>query len=974
MDNAKLILATLFLLTAQSVTGDCNFTKEMETPEECIGFYECSETVGDLTEVVKDWDCVRVEQRLYCDNNGHICQYMNRPLDNYWLKIKVVNTSDNIDDIHRNIYGLSQHILTMTLKNGNTTFIPNELYNLPKLSSLDISHNKINSINLLLSLKMENLIIFNASFNIISELEKVSFESYKTGSNITIIDLSHNAITIIPDNYFSKFSNLLHLNISYNNINSFTVLTFEGLTQLETLYLSYNNIKTVDINLARFSNLKELTLDNNDLSSLEENNFKMLSNLIKLNLSFNKIFFIDDFSFRKMINLQSLQLNSNNITMISKSMFIDNAALQQVDISNNQIHTIDPFSFRGTNITQCNFRNNALTMLNDKSIFYGIKVKELDLSVSNIITLGENIFIELHPELLKLNLSFDCITHIHENSFRYLALLTELDLSNNKLLDLDFDMSDLKSLTSFNVENNQIREITKTSFRRLKSLFKVNLSKNSIEEIEIFSFHDLEAVRVLDLSNNSLPGVIAPYTFQGLSLTFELRLMHSKLTSLQDAAFFGMTALTVLNASYGDVKVLEYNVFNGTNIWTLDLSHNCLEMFKVNNSYLKYMAVIYLNDNKIENVSNDTFHGLTNLLKINLDDNYILQITVGAFSSLHKLSSLHISSNPDMILDASVFSNMALRDVNLQNIWKPFSFSNARNVSMQKLDLSFSNITKANSIMIYKIKNIETLLLTSNHIRYVDRYSFQNLSSLTFLDLSNNMISTIQAGSFTGTRALSILNLCNNNLVSLIFGVFDGLPALQVLNLTSNALKSFQGRLFHNSHKLSIISLDDNMIEDIDFHEVKEAAIRKITIGGNLIPCDCLVKAKKYNFDGVTVTSEKLNFHVENVDGISCKGSQMDSKTDYQQFDSGNIKEIVKNHTHTEEGQFLGMTNLKNINYQLDALKSAIYFEASCLLIIVCLLLGIVSFVYVKFRSKLIKTYNLSSRRRLTESTVEMEL
>ncbi|XP_063366000.1 toll-like receptor 6 [Cydia amplana] len=863
----------------------------------------------------------------------------------------------------------------MTLNDGNTTFIPSELYNLPKLSSLDISHNKINSINLLLSLKMENLIIFNASFNVISELEKESFESYKIGSNITIIDLSHNAITTIPDNYFSKFSNLLHLNMSYNKINSLTVVTFEGLTQLETLFLSYNNIKTIDINLARFSNLKELTLDNNDLSSLEENNFKMLTSLIKLNLSFNKIVFIEDSSFQKMINLQNLQLNSNNITTISKSMFINNAALQQVDISNNQIHTIDPFSFRGTNITLCNFRNNALTILNDKSIFCGIKVKELDLSVSNISTLGEYLFFELQSELLKLNLSFNCITHVHENSFRDLAVLSELDLSNNKLLNLDFNLSDLKSLKSFNIENNQIRKISKTTFRCLKSLLKVNFSKNSIEEIEIFSFHDLEKVQVLDLSNNNLSGVVAPYTFQGLSLTFELRLMYSDLTSLQDAAFFGMTALTLLNASHGDVKVLGYNVFNGTTIWTLDLSHNLLIIFRVNNSFLKHLVEIYLNNNKIENISNETFHGLTNLKKIHLDNNYIMQITVRAFSGLHKVSSLHISSNTDMMLDTSMFSNMALRDVNLQNTWKPFSFSNATNVSIEMLDLSMCNISRAKSIMIYKIKKIETLLLRSNHISYVDRYSFQNLSSLTFLDLSNNMISIIQAGAFVGTRALSILNLYNNNLVSLKFGVFDGLPTLQVLNLTSNALKSFQGRLFHNSHKLSIISLDDNMIEDIDFHEVKAAAIQKITIGGNLIPCDCLVNAKKNNFEGVSVTSEKLKFHVENVDGISCKGSQihLDSKTYYQQIDSGNRKEMANNES-TEEIHFLGTKILKVLNNQLDALKFAMYFEASCLLIISCLLLGIISFTYVKFRSKLVKTYSLSSRRRLTESTVEIEL
>ncbi|XP_073953269.1 uncharacterized protein isoform X2 [Choristoneura fumiferana] len=948
-------VVVIMLLSTQSVQADCTLNGDYDG-RLCVGNYTCYYTIDDPASEIRHWGC---RERLISFG-----EYRRTHTMDYVLNIRINSLLFGYN-YYTNILEYSDHIITISANKGTWMTIPNELFDLTQLLSLDVSHNHINMFDSSRIHVLEKLVVFNASFNSISELQKDS----EIDSQLSVIDLSHNAISVIPDNYFKNFPNLIHLNMSHNEIKTFSILTFEGVADLETLHLSNNKIEKIGMYFARFQNLKELSLDYNELSFIDETSFKIMSKLVKLNLSFNKIISFDDSCFQSMIGLEKLQLNDNMIKMVSKSMFINNNKLQILDLSGNNITVIESYTFKGKYITQLSLNDNSITGLLDKSILAGINADTFDFSGNNISSLGPDLFTDSHLQLRLLNFSMNSISEIHYNTFRTLGFLVSLDLSNNRLQNLQFDFSDLNSLAIFEARNNLIEKITKDTFKHVKSLQHIDLSNNLITDIDIFSFKGLEHLFELDLSNNHLSSIIATNTFSGLSATRFLKLKYSKITTIEDGAFYGLTSLMYLNMSHGDLQVLNFNVFNYTgSIWTLDLSHNKIEAFQVNNSDLQYLTDLQLNNNQIEIITNQTFTGLKRLQQLNLNNNNIQRIDSGALNNLFSLSNLILSSNVDMVLDSSIFLNSSLTEVSIHNVWKPFDFANAKNLSILNLDLSSCNITDIGTLRLVKVEKLKKLLLNSNKIRIIDKNSFQNLSDLFFLDLSDNLITSITPGSFVSAKDIDVLNLSNNNLQSLQFGIFDGLASLNVLDLSRNSLHSFNGNIFHNSHRISVIYLDNNMLDTIDLNEISSAGIPEISIGYNLISCDFLVKSKKRGFFGVVVTTEIKEFHSENVDGISCKGSNFD---DNQQ---NNYTEKLTKATNSEQVPYSGSFNSQIIVNKLSDLKSVLYFEASCLLIVVVLLVTVVSFVYNKSRGKLVRSYSLNSRRHLTGSAMEMEL
>lgn len=935
--------------------ADCVLVGEYNG-ELCIGNYTCLYGIEDPSSEIRHWSC---RQRRISFSG-----YRRTQTVDYALNINIIDLLPLNDDDYTNILEYSDHIINISANKGPWKTIPNEFFDFNNLIRLDVSQNQINIFDASKIHFLEKLNVFNGSFNAISELRKDS----KIDSKLSIIDLSHNVISVIPDNYFENFPNLIHLNMSHNEIKSFSILTFEGLADLETLHLSYNKIDKIGMYFARFQNLKELSLDHNELSSVDEISFKIMSKLVKLNLSFNKIISIDDSSFQSMVDLEMLQLNDNVLKTISRSMFINNNKLRVLDLSGNNITGIESYSFKGKYITQLSLHDNLITGLLDKSIIAGINALSFNFSGNNITSLGPDLFTDSHLQLQSVNLSMNLISEINYNTFRNLGFLVSLDLSNNRLQSLHFDFSDLSSLVIFKARNNLIGKITRDSFKDVKTLQSIDLSNNLITEIDIFSFIDLKHVSYLDLSNNHLPSTITTNTFSGLSETSALVLQYSKINTIEDGAFNGMAALIYLNVSHSDIQVLNFNTFNYTgSISTLDLSHNRMKEFRVNNSDLQSLIELHLNDNQIDIITNQTLMGLKSLQQLYLNNNNILQIDSAALNNLLSLTDLTLSSNVDMMLDLSIFSNLSLTEVLIHDVWKPFDFGNAKNVSISTLDLSSCNITDVGALRLARVDKLKKLLLNSNKIRIIDKHSFQNLTNLYFLDLSDNLITSITPGSFVSVQDIDVLNLSNNNLQSLQFGTFDGLANLKILNLSSNSLRGLSGNIFHNSNKLSIIYLDNNMLDTEDFYDISSAGMSEISIGHNLISCDTLVSSKKHGLVKVKVTTATKEFHLENVDGISCVGS---NSGDNQQNDTAKLT----NEKATVQVPNTSSFNSEIIVNKLSDLKSVLYFEASCLFIVVVLLVAVASFVYSKSRSKLVRSYSLNSRRHLTGSAMEMEL
>uniref|UniRef100_A0A1A9WUH6 LRRCT domain-containing protein n=1 Tax=Glossina brevipalpis TaxID=37001 RepID=A0A1A9WUH6_9MUSC len=155
-------------------------------------------------------------------------------------------------------------------------------------------------------------------------------------------------------------------------------------------------------------------------------------------------------------------------------------------------------------------------------------VQILDLSYNDIRQVDENSFKNFHL-LRYLNLSYNALHTISLETFNNLYLLYDLDLSYNRLEQLDERLLERNpnlfklnlegnklmslpaqpmlrsfSLHSLNLRNSQLNFVDKELFRNLPNLQVLDLSLNLLINLEVEAFNSLPALKHLELNENPL--------------------------------------------------------------------------------------------------------------------------------------------------------------------------------------------------------------------------------------------------------------------------------------------------------------------------------------------------------------------------------------------------------------------------------------------------------------------------------------
>ncbi|KAM8930993.1 amphoterin-induced protein 3 [Pelodytes ibericus] len=128
------------------------------------------------------------------------------------------------------------------------------------------------------------------------------------------LDLSHNAISHLHNNWLLDLPRLYILRLSHNEIRALPARAFHNATSLRHLDLSSNCLEHIHEGLFQhLYNLEELLLYKNSIKHVDDGAFTRLSNIQKIYLSWNKL---TRFSFSSMQNLtnpnlRTLDLSSN---------------------------------------------------------------------------------------------------------------------------------------------------------------------------------------------------------------------------------------------------------------------------------------------------------------------------------------------------------------------------------------------------------------------------------------------------------------------------------------------------------------------------------------------------------------------------------------------------------------------------------------------------------------------------------------
>uniref|UniRef100_A0A7E4VPJ6 TIR domain-containing protein n=1 Tax=Panagrellus redivivus TaxID=6233 RepID=A0A7E4VPJ6_PANRE len=382
-------------------------------------------------------------------------------------------------DLERNdlaqIVELPAGLLHLNLAHNKLTMIPAAVAKLNRLVSLNLKGNSIKD-DTPFSLTAESLETLDLSDNKLTAVPLKVFQLsqgsllylYLSGNQIAVLqpnglsnltrlqklDLSSNSLKTLPNDVFAGLTDLIELHLSKNNIYDIEVGVFDDISRrLTRLDLASNMLVELPIAVRRLTKLKSLDLRDNHIKKVQAHVLSKLPHINRLDFSGNKLSSIDSYVFADCLRLNELDLSRNRINSLAADAFEKCPHLKAIDLSQNSLSGFDQALKAVRSLRTVNASFNGLTDLKwaelpDELLFLdvsGNEIKKLDkASKSNVkrVNLGNNKLTLLEtgtlPESIEyLNLDNNEIAKIGQNAIVSLPVLKSVDLSHNKLKNLN---------------------------------------------------------------------------------------------------------------------------------------------------------------------------------------------------------------------------------------------------------------------------------------------------------------------------------------------------------------------------------------------------------------------------------------------------------------------------------------------------------------------------------------------------------
>lgn len=328
-----------------------------------------------------------------------------------------------------------------------------------------------------------------------------------------------------------------------------------------------------------------------------------------------------------------------------------------------------------------------------------------------------------------------------------------LDLSNQDLTLVPMEIWDNKSITELNLANNNIEDIDE-ALSRYTHIKKINLYDNPIKTVPNIMGLCLPFASFIELIEKQQ---VSPENVIGLSQSSDDKCIYSG---------------------------WHRSLFDCINIQELNLHGNHLYKLPKSFAALQKLEVLNLSDCQISNVEND-FTFCHNIKSLSLTDNALLLWPDG-INALEKLEVLNLAQNRyirKIPMEVSQLANLGMLNVAKCSIDKiPSSLQDLDQLAILYLDNNLLSDFEA----IVKLSALEMLSISSNPVKgtYLAtglQTLFETQKELISLNLSNLNIQSLP-DSIVNLTKLRILHLRDNPLKTLPDGIQE-LKELEVLNL-----------------------------------------------------------------------------------------------------------------------------------------------------------------------------------------------
>ncbi|XP_045528399.1 leucine-rich repeat-containing G-protein coupled receptor 5-like [Pieris brassicae] len=443
--------------------------------------------------------------------------------DSYPNKLKKLCLSHNaIQEIPGDTFFELTNLKELDLSYNSITELYEEPFsNLTNLVILKLNHNNIKNLNG----AMNNLFNLKHLYLAHNQIENIVEQSIKIIYHLETIDISKNHLENLKTNLFSRHWNhfddhsICKIKLSQNHISYVPNATVVPEFKTRLIRNSHHH-KVMNI-------FTELDLSQNSITHVEFNAFQSIVQLITLDISCNRLIsftvnpndlryvkylnlsknFLQTLhysSFASMINLQNLDLSNNNMDFIPDQSLINNHQLKLINMTYNEIVEI-----RRMRITfnrdggVLDLTNNGITVLNlSPGDAYGLTILILR---SNNITEPFLIKLNQQPTLVHLDMSYNLIEELDEESLQLPITLGILDLSYNLIQRIGpSSFHRVAHLKTLRLSHNKLASVEFGAFEGLAVLVNLDLSYNNIGRLDSKTLMDLKMLSVLSLRNNDL--------------------------------------------------------------------------------------------------------------------------------------------------------------------------------------------------------------------------------------------------------------------------------------------------------------------------------------------------------------------------------------------------------------------------------------------------------------------------------------
>ncbi|XP_045483315.1 protein artichoke [Harmonia axyridis] len=771
-------------------------------------------------------------------------------------QLKILDLSGNrIRAIEEGIFEGCRELKEVYLDRNSMTSVPSSSLNGPRnLRILSLKSNRIGDLKggpLFPSQQnLEQLILDD---NVVSMVESGTFSGLK---NLKVLRLSKNKLKKFNSDALEGIENVEEIDFSQNFIEDFPTIAISSLQQLRFLNLSSNLIQEIhQNNLAPFVNLNVLDLSRNSIANLGPGTFLGLRKLKKIDISVNSLRTVEDDAFEGLDELEELNLKDNNILLIPASALGRLPKLTSLQLDYNRIAALsgDILKSIANQVTNLVISKNIIRELPQASFQYFQQLEKLDLSRNLIANLNSNAFLGL------------------ENT------LYHLDLSRNRISAFSGSPLSLTKLKTLDLSENNLSQLTKSTFNLLTSLSSLNLSNNQLKMIPADLLQKATSLETIDLSSTSLK-VLPPQLFSKLNFLKEVFLSYNLITEVATGVFSNLPNLTTIDLSNNNINNIRQGAFvNVMSVKKLILKHNHLSSFK-----------------------GEIFNTGTSLEVLDISNNRLSYLYPSSFRIHPRLREIHASNNKFVFFPAELIATLQF---------------------LEYIDLSKNSLKTVDELDFARLPRLRSLNLAHNQIESISEMAFHNSTQLQIVDLSDNSLDRLGERTFEGLIRLQMLNLDDNLFSDLPETVFDRsrVEMLESISLAGNKFKeapleSLKKQYFF----ISSVDLSRNQIKEVSGEDSIMVNIKKFDLSFNP-----LSKRSIRNILGEPKTVRELNLAGTGITEVVRLETPFLNSLNLSHNNITSLPDQVFDRTTLLESLDLSDNSIENISdLQLRSLKS----------------------------------------------------